>query len=446
MKINCLPDGRVVDAEPGETILFADLRANIPHAHACGGKGKCTTCRIAVVEGLENCPPRNELEASAAVKLGFAPEIRLACQTRPNGEVTFRRLVLDDKDREIASQLARKRTGPVGESNRIAVLFSDIRGFTALSQTLSPYDVMFALNRHFAELGEIIERNGGYIDNFIGDALMALFGVDGDRRAPFRSVKAAVEMLEANERMAPHMEATYGHAFPIGIGVHFGEAVIGTLGSSSNARLTAVGDTVNVASRIEAANKQAGTRLLISSELYEMVKDDVIMEDFIRVKLPGTQERMSLHEISGINPEALERDRAEQGADRSRQRYAGKIWTAVMNGADLPANGRRLIELEAFDLLVIRSGECPQQRLPPSALSLERRGRDGWGPAGVQISPKLLRPPHWRNSGVVPRNFDPDGTMKAPALKFLGNVSKNRAPLAVFPVRISDGKIWAALE
>jgi ferredoxin len=107
--INCLPDGRVVDAEPGETILVADLRAAIPHAHACGGKGKCTTCRIAVVEGLENCPPRNELEAKAAARLGFAPEIRLACQIQPNGEVTFRRLVLDDKDREIASQLTGKR-------------------------------------------------------------------------------------------------------------------------------------------------------------------------------------------------------------------------------------------------------------------------------------------------------------------------------------------------
>lgn len=99
--------------------------------------------------------------------------------------------------------------------------------------------------------------------------------------------------------MSPYMEATYGHAFPIGIGVHYGEAVIGTLGSSSKERLTAIGDTVNVASRIEAANKEAGTRLLISSELYELVKDDVIMDDFIRVKLRGTHERVSLYEISG---------------------------------------------------------------------------------------------------------------------------------------------------
>jgi len=267
--ITCLPDGKTIILEPSETILEADLKADIPHAHACGGRAKCSTCRIIVLKGLENCSPRTELEQVIASRLGFSLEIWLACQTKPRGDVAFRRLVLNETDRDVASQLLKKRTGPVGESKPIAVLFSDIRGFTTLAQTLSPYDVMFALNRHFHELGEIIESNGGYIDNFIGDALMALFGVDGDKTAPFRSVKAAVEMLQANDRMSPYMEATYGHAFPIGIGVHYGEAVIGTLGSSSKERLTAIGDTVNVASRIEAANKEAGTRLLISSELYE---------------------------------------------------------------------------------------------------------------------------------------------------------------------------------
>lgn len=448
MIINCLPDRRVVEAEPGETILSADLRAGVPHAHACGGKGKCTTCRIAVVEGLENCPPRNELEEGVATRLGFALGVRLACQTRPHGEVTVRRLVLDEKDREIASQLMRKRIGPVGESKPVAVLFSDIRGFTTLSQTLSPYDVMFALNRHFAELGEIVEGNGSMIDSFIGDALMALFGMDGDESAPFRGVKAAVEMLEANARMAPQMEATYGHAFPIGIGIHYGEAVIGTLGSTGNARLTAIGDTVNVASRIEAANKQAGTRLLISSALYERVKEDVIAADFIRVLLPGTQERMSLHEISGIRPEALARDRLGESAEPSKQRHGGKIWTAVLDEADLPVQGRKLVELEAFDLLLVRNGEtvfalnnaCPHLRFPLHESDVTDDGLlvCKWHQSCFDLLTGEIKA--WCPG------LDPDGTLKAPLLKQLGNVSKNRAPLTLFPARISDGKVWAALD
>lgn len=446
--ITCVPDGKTVHLEPSETILQADLRANIPHAHACGGKAKCSTCRIAILKGLENCSPRNELEQAIASRLGFASEVRLACQTRPQGDVTFRRLVLDETDRAIASQLLKKRAGPIGESKPIAVLFSDIRGFTALAQTLSPYDVMFALNRHFHELGEIVESNGGYIDNFIGDAFMALFGVDGDKHAPFRSVKTAVEMLQANDRMGPSMEATYGHAFPIGIGVHYGEAVIGTLGSSNREKLTAIGDTVNVASRIEAANKEAGTRLLISGELYELVKDDVIMEDFIRVKLRGTQDRVSLYEISGIQPAALARDLSLKSVDPSKQRYAGKNWTAVLKEDELPPASRKLVEMEAFDLLVIRIGEnvfafnnaCPHLRLPLRDSDVTEEGVlvCKWHQSCFDVLTGDIKA--WCPG------LDPDGTTKNVELKIMGNISKNRTPLTVFPARVNDGKIWVALE
>jgi class 3 adenylate cyclase/nitrite reductase/ring-hydroxylating ferredoxin subunit len=446
--ITCLPDGKTIILEPSETILEADLKADIPHAHACGGRAKCSTCRIIVLKGLENCSARTELEQVIASRLGFSVEVRLACQTKPQGDVAFRRLVLNETDLDVASQLLKKRTGPVGESKPIAVLFSDIRGFTTLAQTLSPYDVMFALNRHFRELGEIIESNGGYIDNFIGDALMALFGVDGDKTAPFRSVKAAVEMLQANDRMSPYMEATYGHAFPIGIGVHYGEAVIGTLGSSSKERLTAIGDTVNVASRIEAANKEAGTRLLISSELYELVKDDVIMDDFIRVKLRGTQERVSLYEISGVQPAALARDAAMKSSDPSKQRHAGKTWTAVLSEDELPAVGRKLVEMEAFDLLLIRSGENifafnnarPHLHFPLGESDVTEEGVlvCKWHQSCFDLFTGDIKA--WCSG------LDPDGTTKNAQLKPLGNLSKNRTPLTVFPARVDEGKIWVALE
>jgi class 3 adenylate cyclase/nitrite reductase/ring-hydroxylating ferredoxin subunit len=446
--ITCLPDGKTISLGPSETILEADLRADIPHAHACGGRAKCSTCRIAILKGLENCSPRTEVEQAMASRLRFAAEVRLACQTKPRGDVIFRRLVLDETDREMASQLQKKHTGPVGESKPIAVLFSDIRGFTALAQTLSPYDVMFALNRHFQELGEIAESNGGYIDNFIGDELMALFGLSGDTSAPFRSVKASVEMLEANDRMAPYMEATYGHAFPIGIGVHYGEAVIGMLGSSSKERLTAIGDTVNIASRIEAANKEAGTRLLISGELYELVKDDVIMEDFIRVKLRGTQERVSLYEISGVEPAAVARDRGLQSTDPSKQRFAGRTWTAVLDEREVPVGGRKLVEREAFDLLVLRSGEnifacnnaCPHLRLPLRDSEVTEEGVlvCKWHQSCFDLLTGEIKA--WCPG------LNADGTSKDPYFKPLGNISKNRAPLSVFPARLDKGKIWVALE
>ena len=203
-----------------------------------------------------------------------------------------------------------------------------------------------------------------------------------------------------------------------------------------------------MASRIEAANKEAGTRLLISSELYELVKDDVIMDDFIRVKLRGTQERVSLYEISGIGPVALARDGALISADPSKQRHAGRTWTAVLNEDELPAGGRKLVEMEAFDLLVIRSGEnvfalnnaCPHLRFPLVDSDVTEEG---------------LLVCKWHQScfdmftGDIKAwcpGLDPDGTTKDLRLKPLGNVSKNQTSLVIFPARVEEGKIWVALE
>jgi ferredoxin len=171
--IACLPDNARLSIEAGETILAASLRAGVPHAHACGGRARCSTCRIWILEGLEHCNERKELERAIAGPLRFGPEVRLACQTKVSGDLKMRRLVLDETDLEITSQLAKPRLGRCGETKAVAVLFCDIRDFTDLSQHLSPYDLMFVLNRHFFYMADAIERNGGHVEKFIGDAIMA---------------------------------------------------------------------------------------------------------------------------------------------------------------------------------------------------------------------------------------------------------------------------------
>src|SRR5262245_53883275 len=325
-KIVCLPDKREFELSPGETVLEGALRAGIPHAHACGGHAKCSTCRIWILEGLERCEQRSENEKALSMKLGFGPEVRLACQTRLSGNVKLRRLVLDDADLEITSQLAKERLGRCGESKAIAVLFCDIRDFTAFSQTLSSYDAMFVLNQYFHQIVEIIERNKGYVDNFIGDGVMALFGIDDDSRAPLRAVNAALEILNTIDRLKPYMDAMYSRHFDVGIGIHYGEAVIGSVGSRKRERLTAIGDTVNIANRIERANKEAGTRLLVSENLYEQVKESAIAKDFVRVKLRGTSDRITLYEISGLHAQALAEISGQQSLDPTRMHFAGLDW------------------------------------------------------------------------------------------------------------------------
>src|SRR6266508_2853639 len=100
-QIRYLPDERDVEAGQEETILATSLRCGIMHTHVCGGNARCSTCRVLILEGLENCPPRNEKEQKMADRRNFSPTVRLACQTTVTGDVVLRRLVLDDDDRAL---------------------------------------------------------------------------------------------------------------------------------------------------------------------------------------------------------------------------------------------------------------------------------------------------------------------------------------------------------
>jgi len=444
--ITCLPDRKEVGVREGDTILQATLRANIAHAHACGGFARCSTCRVWVLDGLDRCAPRTDEERRLADRIGFGPEVRLACQTKLVGDVKLRRLVLDETDLEITSQLSRKRLGRCGEVKDVVVLFSDIRGFTALTETLSGYDVIFILNRYFFQIANVIERNGGYIVDFYGDGVMALFGLSDEADAPLRGVKAALDILQVVDHLKPYMQAMYDHEFDVGIGMHYGPAVIGTVGSATTEKLTGVGETINVASRIEAANKAADTSLLVSEDLYDMVRDSVEAKDFIRVKLPGTSGRWTLYEIEGLTSAAAEVLRGTERGEGSKERYAGLDWVRVLDEAELPVGTTRVVQLDDLDLLLIRTSNrlhainnaCPHLKLP---LNDSEVGGDGsitcrWHESCFDLETGEIMA--WASA------LTPEG--RSVGWEQLGDVSKNRAPLSVFPVRVADGSVWVSLE
>ena len=127
-KINFLPDNKSFEIGLGQTILDTAIQNGIPHVNACGGEGKCTTCRLLVLDGVENCSPETEKEVNLKAKVHTTDEFRLACQTTITSDVTVRRLVLNKEDIESVSE--RGVSGRLGETKRIAILFSDIRGFT----------------------------------------------------------------------------------------------------------------------------------------------------------------------------------------------------------------------------------------------------------------------------------------------------------------------------
>src|SRR5262245_31024548 len=197
--IRFLPDGVDVDAKPGKSLLDVALKAGIPHTHACGGNARCTTCRVLVVDGGGSLAEPTWKETRVARKLGLGTSYRLACQTKIGGDAVVRRLVIDPAD--VALTDFRDRPAPVGVEREVSVLFSDIRSFTPLAESLLPYDVIHLLNRHYYEMGSVIAARGGHITAYMGDGLMALFGLDDDSGpdAPHQAVLAGIEMLERQE-------------------------------------------------------------------------------------------------------------------------------------------------------------------------------------------------------------------------------------------------------
>jgi adenylate cyclase len=313
-----LPDQRLVACGSGEAILPAALRADIPFAHACGGNAFCSTCRVVVLSGQSACSPRTPKERVIADRLSFGTEFRLACQTKVAGDVTIRRLVLDQHDLELADlrprrvrsvpsgrrrlgvgwRRARSRTGPqpIGQELAVAVLFADIRGFTAFAEALLPYDVIHVLQRQLRDVTAIVERHAGVVTSYMGDGVMALFGPNHPEPSSLRGVKAGLEMLAETDRRRHELEALYGRSFDVNVGLHHGEAIVGTVWGGA-ASLTAIGDNVNFASRIEQANKQLGTRFLISDAALAELGDTVVVGRSFRCSLPGKAGEHTLIEV-----------------------------------------------------------------------------------------------------------------------------------------------------
>ena len=266
------PDGRTVRAEPGATLLEVSRAAGIPHASVCGGRGRCSTCRIHVSRGFEALPPADESERALLRRIGAPERVRLACQTVPAGDVSLMPLL------SASAGPAETHTPTVrqqGMEREIAILFADLRAFTKLSENKLPYDVVFLLNRYFLAMGRAVEDAGGHVDKFIGDGVMALFGIDDNAQEGCRN---ALEAVRAMATALGELNAALGEELPaplrIGVGLHAGAVIVGEMGYSRATSVTAIGDAVNVASRLEPMTKEFACQAVISQRVVRLAGVD----------------------------------------------------------------------------------------------------------------------------------------------------------------------------
>ncbi|MGY8663790.1 adenylate/guanylate cyclase domain-containing protein [Bradyrhizobium sp. UFLA05-109] len=293
-----------IEAVDGQTLLEASIQNRIQHHHQCGGQARCTTCRVRILDGLSHVSPRTPIEQSVASERGWDDFTRLACQTRVHGDVIARRLLQSPQDVVVLDLDELSAASGVEERElEVAVLFCDIRNFTSQTEKSLPYDVAYFLNGHFAAAAEVILNNNGFIDKYIGDGLLAVFGIRGEPPATAcrNAVRAALGMQDAANRLSPIFERDLNIALRLGIGVHFGPVILGRIGHPGKRQVTVIGNTVNLASRIERMTKQVDAQILLSDSLVAHLPDALRIGPPIRPSLKGVSETTSLYPCQGFS-------------------------------------------------------------------------------------------------------------------------------------------------
>jgi adenylate cyclase len=288
------PEGQIVNVPRGFSVLEASRLGGIPHYAVCGGKGRCSTCRVQVVEGAASLPKPESTELTTLHRINADPGVRLACQLRPLHDISVVPLLVPATE---GVPVGTQQTNP-GREQEIVILFCDIRSFTMLTEAQLPYDIVFLLNRYFAIVGQAVERAGGRLDKFIGDGAMALFGLKGSPEDACRNaLKAAARIVSDIERLNDELSAEFSMPLRVAIGIHSGPAIVGAMGYGNVKNLTAIGDTVNVASRLEAIAKELDATLDVSEPTIQLAGSDTAGLESQEISIRGRAEPLRVYII-----------------------------------------------------------------------------------------------------------------------------------------------------
>ncbi len=286
--------GLMIDAPEGMTVLEASIRHGLDHRHACGAMVRCTTCRVEILEGGENCHPMSNNERDVLEAFGFGPNIRLGCCLRPTGDIKIRLLV---RERFVKEDL---RPEGMAKEQEIAVLFADVRDFTRFSERHLAFDVLHLLNRYFDRMGTIIDFNGGEVIAFLGDGIVSFFEDTDPKRAAFNATRCALQMLKGARAFSRYSREHFEFDVHIGIGIAFGPAVVGEVGYYRTSRLNCIGDVVNTASRIQEATKEQSVRLLVNDRVRELAESEFKFGREFACELRGKEGEHMLHEVLAV--------------------------------------------------------------------------------------------------------------------------------------------------
>ena len=289
---------RSIKVNEGESILNASLAAGIPHYHACGGNGKCSTCRVLIKDGVQHLTPYTEKEKLLRERMRIPQNVRLACQTFVTGSpVLLHRIIRDETDIKLYIKEDTKSViQNIGEEKELALFFLDIRNFTLFMEAYLAFDVIHVIRRLFSLFRKCVEENHGRIIETAGDGFYAVFGLESPIQTAVNDAYNAGQLIlnELDIFNTQYLKKYFNHEFQVGIGLHMGRVIVGNIGIGVNNNLTVMGMPVNIASRIQAATKEVNNSFLISDSVHHLLNVPPKTTQ-VKIALKGVKDLFNIH-------------------------------------------------------------------------------------------------------------------------------------------------------
>lgn len=306
-------NGKTVRVPKGLSVLEASLRHNVPHASVCGGRARCSTCRIRIIGDHAALPEPSQREAFVLARVGTAdPSIRLACQLRPECDLAFFQLFAPHTHAAAGQAATPAR---IGQERYLVSLFVDMRGSTQLAEKRLPFDTVFIVNRFLGAVSQAVIENGGQPNQFVGDGMLALFGLSADPQTACRQALKAAAGIAANiDELNELLSHDLRQPIRFGIGIHGGEVIIGDIGYRDHIVFTALGDAVNVAARLQDMTKTLGCEAIVSEEVRRSagLADDALPQQEVAIR--GRDEPMAVRVVADARALSALVDRGERVA------------------------------------------------------------------------------------------------------------------------------------
>jgi adenylate cyclase len=290
-------NGRTVRVPKGLSVLEASLRYNVPHASVCGGRARCSTCRIRVIGDCSALPAPSAREAFVLNRVGASdPSIRLACQLRPEADLSFFQLFMPHT---MSANAHATQPHRIGQERYLVSMFVDMRGSTKLAENQLPFDTVFIVNRFLGAVSQAVIECGGQPNQFVGDGQLALFGLTTNPQTACRQALRAAAMIAVNvDELNQFLSHDLREPIRFGIGIHGGEVIIGDIGYRDHMVFTALGDAVNVAARLQDMTKTLACEAIVSEEVRVTagVADDALPQQQVAIR--GRSEPMIVRSVS----------------------------------------------------------------------------------------------------------------------------------------------------